>query len=54
MRGVLDIIGWSFVAAVTAWGITLYWAKLRAGAKPRRACRRRSGTGARRRHGHAQ
>ncbi len=24
---VLDIIGWSFVAAVTAWGITLSWAK---------------------------
>lgn len=26
--GVLDIIGWSFVAAVTAWGATLSWAKL--------------------------
>jgi hypothetical protein len=25
--GVLDLIGWSFVAAVTAWGITLSWAK---------------------------
>ncbi len=25
---VLDIIGWSVVAAVTGWGITLYWAKL--------------------------
>jgi hypothetical protein len=24
---VLNIIGWSFVAAVTAWGITLSWAK---------------------------
>jgi hypothetical protein len=24
----LDIIGWSFVAAVTAWGMTLSWAKL--------------------------
>lgn len=24
---VLDVIGWSFVAAVTAWGITLSWAK---------------------------
>ncbi len=28
MDGVLDIIGWSFVTAVTAWGITLSWAKL--------------------------
>ena len=28
MRGVLDIIGWSFVAAVTAWGVTLIWARL--------------------------
>ena len=28
MHGVLDIIGWSFVAAVTGWGITLYWARL--------------------------
>jgi hypothetical protein len=26
--GVLSIIGWSFVAAITAWGITLSWAKL--------------------------
>jgi len=25
---VLNVIGWSFVAAVTAWGITLCWAKL--------------------------
>jgi hypothetical protein len=25
---VLNVIGWSFVAAVTAWGITLSWAKL--------------------------
>lgn len=24
---VLDIIGWSFVAGVTAWGTTLSWAK---------------------------
>jgi hypothetical protein len=24
---VLDVIGWSFVAAVTAWGVTLSWAK---------------------------
>jgi hypothetical protein len=24
---VLDIIGWSFVAATTAWGVTLCWAK---------------------------
>lgn len=24
---VLNIIGWSFVAAVTAWGMTLSWAK---------------------------
>jgi hypothetical protein len=24
---VLNIIGWSFVAAVSAWGITLFWAK---------------------------
>jgi hypothetical protein len=23
----LDIIGWSFVAAITAWGVTLCWAK---------------------------
>ena len=28
MRGVLDIIGWSFVAATTAWGLTLLWARL--------------------------
>jgi hypothetical protein len=28
MGGVLNIIGWSFVTAVTAWGITLSWAKL--------------------------
>jgi len=28
MRGVLDIIGWSFVAAVSGWGITLFWARL--------------------------
>jgi len=26
---VLNIIGWSFVAAVTAWGVTLSWTKLR-------------------------
>jgi len=26
--GVLSIIGWSFVAAVTASGTTLYWARL--------------------------
>ncbi len=26
--GVLDLIGWSFVAAVTAAGITLSWARL--------------------------
>jgi hypothetical protein len=26
--GVLDVIGWSFVAAVTAWGVTLSWARL--------------------------
>jgi hypothetical protein len=25
---VLDIVGWSFVATVISWGITLYWAKL--------------------------
>jgi hypothetical protein len=25
---ILNIIGWSFVAAVTAWGVTLSWAKL--------------------------
>lgn len=25
---VLNIIGWSFAAAVTAWGITLFWARL--------------------------
>jgi hypothetical protein len=25
---VLSIIGWSFVAAVTAWGLTASWAKL--------------------------
>jgi len=25
---VLNIIGWSFVAAVTAWGVTVSWAKL--------------------------
>lgn len=28
MRGVLDIIGWSFVAGATGWGITLFWARL--------------------------
>jgi len=26
---VLNIIGWSFAAAVTAWGVTLSWTKLR-------------------------
>jgi len=26
--GVLNIIGWSFVAAATAWGVTLSWARL--------------------------
>jgi hypothetical protein len=26
--GVLDVIGWSFVAAVTAWVVTLSWARL--------------------------
>jgi hypothetical protein len=25
---VLNIIGWSFVAAATAWGVTLFWARL--------------------------
>ena len=25
---VLSIIGWSFVAGVTAWGVTISWAKL--------------------------
>jgi hypothetical protein len=25
---VIDLIGWSFVTAVAAWGITLSWAKL--------------------------
>jgi hypothetical protein len=25
---VLNVIGWSFVAATTAWGVTLSWAKL--------------------------
>ena len=26
--GVLQVMGWSFVAAVTAWGVTLSWARL--------------------------
>jgi hypothetical protein len=26
--GVLDLMGWSFVAAMATWGITLSWAKL--------------------------
>lgn len=26
--GVLDILGWSFVAAVAAWGATLSWAHM--------------------------
>jgi hypothetical protein len=25
---VLNIIGWSFAAAATAWGVTLFWARL--------------------------
>jgi hypothetical protein len=38
MHTVLEIIGWSIVAAVSVWGITLYWAKL-ALAKSRAAMR---------------
>ena len=26
--GVLDLVGWSFVSAATAWGVTLSWTKL--------------------------